>query len=639
MLKPITKPGVKMAFSTYDLEWYPDTYKPRLIGLDDGDHYREFGHSVTAFLDEVLTPKYSGRVFFAHAGGLADVQFLLEVILKNPRGLAIEASFSGSSAIIVRITKEDNVWTFADSYWLLRDKLSKIGESIGLEKGGAEYTCPGVTVPAHEDEDRPMMSCGHRYGHCIFYAPFNILREYNAKDCRILHRAISRLEEELLELGGELKMTIAGSAMRLFRGAFLKQEIETSEKINAISREAYIASRVEVFRKTLKGPAGLFDFNSSFPYSLTKDMPGKCFAYNRKWKTNDLALVRASIVSPKDLEIPPIPYRYQNRVYFPTGGWTGWFSGVDLRFLLECGGIIEKIHEAYHFEPFDCLRGYVNELYERRRKETDSFRRLVYKYLLNSLYGKFGEMTQKEMLIVNKDVPKGAYNIVRVEGLPNAFFFERDAFLVHEHVPVSMVTTAYSRELLTRSLHDSEHDRCAPGPVWNGRVEDTKGYAAHQKVEQAYQAYEALRLTSRYDPFPAYCDTDSIPTQGWLGNSDVLGALKWEESIGEEEDSEYLCPKLYRFGAKVRAKGFSPREGKKKLVVEDFEVIAKGAHVSRDRMMRVKEVLRSQDYRPRGKIVDKHIALVERPKRCEFESGRTRPWSVKEIESPWKKAN
>lgn len=652
MLTPIRTPGQPQAFSTYDLEWYPESYELRLIGLDDGDHYREFGADMNAFLDAVLTPRYSGRVFFAHAGGLADVQFVLETLLKRLGTMSLQASFSGSSAIIVKVTDVDeNEWFFCDSYWLLRDKLSTIGKSINLEKGGGEYVCPGVCVPPHNDKtDKPVLSCGHFYTHCIYYAPFGILRDYNALDCRILWKAIRRLEEELLELGGELKMTIAGSAMRLFRGHFLKRDIETNKRVNEIARGAYIASRVEVFKKELVGPAHVFDFNSSFPFSLTKPMPGRMFSHRtgkRAWKEGtDLSLVRARVRIP-DCNIPPIPMRHEERVYFPTGEWEGWFSGVDLRYLIECGGRVEKVDESFLFEPFSDLADYVNIIYALRKNETDEFRRLVYKYLLNALYGKFAEEQLKECLYVNKDVPRhGALNVTPVFGLPNAHFFERKAKLVHEHVPISMVTTAYSREMLTRGLHAADAGKCAapPGKMeeWWGLSPNPKEWSKSKKemlsAMLAYESYERLAQTGKYDPSPAYCDTDSILTQAWLGHSPELGALKWEESIDAWDDAELVVPKLYRFGDKVRAKGFSPREGKKKLLREDFEVIASGAYWHMERMMRIKEVLKSEDLRPRGKVIDKHIALKERPKRCERADATTRPWSVGEIQSVWKGA-
>src|SRR5579885_1119943 len=117
-------------FLTYDLEWYPsdlseksedrevsDPLETRLCGLYDGCEYRAF-RTIGTFLDYVLSAEYAGKWFYAHAGGLADMTFLLNSIGKNHR-YRVQGAFSGSSLIIVRVTRGDKTWHFIDSLWLL----------------------------------------------------------------------------------------------------------------------------------------------------------------------------------------------------------------------------------------------------------------------------------------------------------------------------------------------------------------------------------------------------------------------------------------------------------------------------------------------------------------------------------------
>ena len=612
MLRPLKRPGVPQRYLTYDLEWYPESYEVRLVGVFDGARYRAY-RDVAEFLEGELTDENAGCWFFAHAGGLADVQFVLETLLKSRSSYTLSASFSGSSAIIVRVEINEKTFIFCDSYWLMRDRLAKIGESLGDKKGGEDYRCPG--------------GCDHDDGMCIFYAPFGILKDYNEKDVRILYAGIYRLEQEILDLGGELKMTIASCAMRLFRGRYLKREIRTSNKINEIAREAYIASRVEVFKRRLVGPAHYYDINSSFPYSMTYHVPGAYLGANRVWsETDDLALVRAEVEVP-EMDIPPIPRRVDgNRVYFPTGKWTGWFSGVDLAFLLEGGGRIHRVHKALHFEGFTDMADYVETLYGRRRATKDKFQKLVYKYFLNSLYGKTGEGMLKDVLTIGIPVPKDAIDPVEMYG--GAWYYTREAHVAHAHVPIAMTITARSRCALTRFL-------------W-----------------QAGDAY--------------YCDTDSVPTTNLtMPTGDELGALKLE-SLGEgtAQEShviakgEFLNPKLYvlendKGYVHVRAKGFSPVKGRK-LTIEDWERIKASGELDEDgdfaheghpvrRMLRVREVF-SEAFRaqkadapvnlhPREKKFEKRIRLgAERTKRSWCEDGQnTRPWTVEELDRAWKR--
>lgn len=590
---PIVAPGEKRRFIVYDLEWYPGTYEVRLVGVYDGSRFRAYP-SVDAFLAGELVGKNHGVTFFAHAGGLADVQFVLERILHDSfSGWQINAAFSGSSAIIVRAQKGRNTWTFADSYWLLRDKLSKIGTSIGMNKGGSDYYCSGYP------------HCGHDDGLCIFYAPWGVLKDYNEQDCRILWHAIDALQTELIGLGGELCMTIASCAMRLFRGAFLKHVIVTHDDVNELARSAYIASRVEPFRHKYRGDftahsdgrvsvrrsAVLVDVNSSFPFSMTKPQPGELRDLSNKWSGSKLALVKAEVTVP-DMDVPPIPMRDGARVYFPVGSWGGWFSGVDLQLVEEAGGRIDKVSQCYDFEPFTDFADYVHVLYEMRRTASDPFRKLLLKYLLNSCYGKTSEVAEKDQLVAGRPPKDGALQNVR-ELAPGVWMGTRTATLDHVWVPVAMNITAESRALLTRAM---------------------------------WKAGDAM-----------YCDTDSIATENNVfGDSDKLGDLKVEHHVLE---ARFAAPKLYRMTTwepetgrlkdKIRAKGFSQRRG---LSSGEFDRLVEGEPMRQVRMLRVREVLASGDLRPREKTVEKFVRLAERPKRCPVgHEGATRPWNVEEI--------
>lgn len=644
-LSPIKKEGVRKRFKTYDLEWYPDTYVTRLVGCFDGYRYDgyEGKNGIKDFLNAELVPETSGMTYFAHAGGLADVQFILEEVWKpeHSRGVRIEASFSGSSAIIVSIEQDASVkggkytWTFADSYWLLKDRLEKIGKSLGQKKLN-DYVCPG-SFEIERAEGPPLeRSCGHsiRRGSpsCIFWASMPLLRTYNEMDNKILWLGIDRLQDELLELGGELKMTVASCAMRLFRGRFLQREIKTSLKVNRCAREAYVASRVEVFKhkierqlsieerhrsrhllEQLEYPedawnrpkefplAGFYlDLNSSFPSSLTKPQPGNFRGFKKRWNENDkLAIVRCEVEVPETCDIPPIPVREKGRVYFPVGRWWGWYSGVDLQLLLEKGGKIHEVYGAMTFEPFEDLRGYVEVLYTMRAKEKDPFRKLLLKYLLNTCYGKFAEGALKQTLYVHKALPRGIRPEEAEQLGPNTWLFDRSVAVPHEHVPISCITTALSRELIARPIYEAEE--------------------------------------------PNYTDTDSltsstplwVPPKADQEGLAGLGKLKVEDVV--KQSAYFAFPKFYRIDEKVKAKGFSPRSGDS-LTREEFENLLAGGKFEVGRMLRVRELARSGRMTPREKLIPKRLLKVSRPKRFTLEDGdHTRPWHYEELLEPYRK--
>jgi len=374
-LTPIDRAPTIRDFATYDLEWIPHALEIRCIGTYDGESYRAFT-DMGAFLDYALSSDRRGKWYYAHAGGLYDIQFVFDYIFQHRREeYEIDAKFSGSSAIIVKIKKGKNCWYFLDSYWLLRAPLREIGEKmVGIKKGGLD---------PNEGATREQIEAYYRD------TPLPELIEYNRTDCEILWRAIALFQQNLLDLGGQLQMTLASSAMALFRRRFLKREIKTRDGVNRTARGAYIASRVEVLSKTCES-ANYYDINSSFPFAMTQPAPGKLLSMRRTVPKGEhqLYIAKAVISSPERF-LPPLPFRTpDHRIYFPTGTWEGNFTNVDLELLEEVGGKIESIEEVLTFEPCLDLADYATTLYEMRRTLDDSDpMRTILKLLLNSLGG------------------------------------------------------------------------------------------------------------------------------------------------------------------------------------------------------------------------------------------------------------
>ncbi len=598
MLTPIRGPRKPRRFCTYDLEWIPGNvqkakahgFEPmavRLCGVYDGTRYRSYTR-IQDFLNSELTPAKSGMWFYAHAGGLADIQFILEYLIDNPRhGCTISCAFSGSSAIIVRISKGKYHWYLLDSFWLIRQSLRDIGKWMGQEKGGEAG------------------------GTDIFYAPIKTLAEYNRKDCVILYDAIRTLEDTVLGLGGRLEMTIASTAMGLFRRKYLKDEIPTNSDLNELASEAYIASRVEVFEKHCSA-GDYYDINSSFPYSMTFEAPGEMIRTTKRMADNDtIKLVKAS-VSVRDCDIPPLPYRTgeDRRIYFPTGSWNGWFSSVDIDLLESTGHRINRIDKVIEFEPFHDLRDYANHIYDLRKNSDHEPEKVVLKFLLNSLYGKFAEGETKSKYLINPpavffDVPD--WTPERGEGksfvMPGVYELIEKRTIAHRHVPIAMHITALSRKWL------------------------------YQYMVKASKVY--------------YCDTDSIvvnPTDKFDVSKD-LGGLKHEGSI---RDGYYHAPKTYAYQKclpegmqgplqyAIKAKGFSRLTDEngdtRPLHYDDFSSLVDHKELHFEQFTRVRGLLKSGKVHPHDIDRTKTFRDKAHPKRHFPSNGsRSRPWNVSEL--------
>jgi len=588
---PKQKPKV---FSTYDLEWYPKTYKLRMCGVYDPEKgYRSYATMADFLCNELTTENY-GRTFFAHNSGKSDMHFVLDELLKS--GLAMEtfeidATFNGSSAFLVYIRKRDNPkqsFVFADTLFLLKASLRKIGEWLGYSK--FQLKDGFDTENYHE------------------------LRAYNERDCDLLYKAVKQLEDELWDMGGEFKVTLASSAMALFQTRYLSEILPTDKGNNDYARRGYYASRVEVF--TRKCEQGIYyDVNSSFPWSMKQSLPG-AFRGTRpslsmKPKGAKHAIAEAT-VHIKDCYLPPAPFRdADNRIIFPTGQWRGVFTDVDLKLLESAGHEIVKVHSVDWYDGFTALGDYVDDLYEKKAK-AKGFKREVYKLLLNSLYGKFAEKETKYKLLLHpsslacthKPIHPGAVPSCMTMIRPNVFMREDQQALRHVHVPISAYVTAFSRKLL------------------------------YDYLSQCSKIY--------------YCDTDSVvcSASDKLPTGDEVGQLKMEYLI---RSGTFSAPKLYMMQAiepskdgpmvlsldntdpmddktVVRSKGFSALDG------SSYLQLCQGEAITLSRMSGIRENLRKGDTTPREIRIAK-MARFKRTKRADLANGETRPWTISELES------
>lgn len=591
-LRPLQGKVSPRNMAVYDLEWIPGNvqkakrfgFEPlelRLIGAFDGRRYVHFG-DVRAFLNWACTHDKRGTWYYAHAGGLYDLTFILHYLVDNLRpGVTIQCAMSGSSAIIVKVTRGNCSWYFVDSFRLLPQKLRDIGKWVGLDKGGSQ-----------ESTDH-------------FYGPLPELIEYNERDCRILYGAIRIFEASINKIGGQLQKTLASTALDVFRRVFLKETIATDDTVNQAARIAYCASRVEVFETDCRY-ADYYDVNSSFPYAMTFPAPGNLSRIGRSWKRKDIALVKATINVPETILIPPAPYRHHDdgRVYFPVGRWQSWFSSIDLEFLESCGGSIEKVEEAKVFEPFNALKDYAETIYDWRKEAESEALKIVLKFLLNSLYGKFGEGSQKQKVLINPS--KDFFKIPEREPgglgremlMPGVHALVEDKVIAHAHVPISVHITAIARRVLGEYLRQS--------------------------------------------PRVYYCDTDgfAVPHTWSYPTSNKLGGLKLEKHVYE---AKFLAPKLYAYRKDedqnwtVRGKGFSRILDQKtgethSLNYEDFKFLIEHKDLHLEQFARLRTLWRSGDTKPRELELTKTWRGVVRTKRRMLEEGGSVPWHIKELQ-------
>jgi hypothetical protein len=624
---PIEEPArrEKRRIVTFDLEWYPAgerELEPRIFGLYDGVRYRSFpgkhegvsgsGRGMELFLQELFHPRNEGAWMYAHFGGGADFTFLLEEIIKRPR-VRVSGFSSGSSLVVLRVSKGHHTWTLIDSYSLLRDKLAHIAHSVGEKKTRSSFRCP--SYPACGHVGRICLSapdCGCDVGPeplCMFYAPYSILRDYNEQDCRILHKGITRFQNEIFdELGSELGITAAATAMRLFRRQYMTRPIAPlAHDVSSWIAQGYFSGRVDVFRPSSADPLHEWDVNAAYPDAMTKPTPGSLTRTLRRIPQGDSRLYFAqAVVHVPKMFLPPLAKRgaVDGRTYYPTGTWEGVFSRPDLELLEEAGGRIERVSEVKVFEPSYDWADYVHELYELRFATRDPFLVSLRKLLMNAPYGKMAEGMTKASLHIH---PASGHRCPHEEGK-------------HEVDGEDGIRRATCVEELF------------PGAIL---VTDTRVVPHRHVAGAAHIAAEAKRTLYRYmqpcgeDLF--YCDTDGFYTHRHFEESAELGGLKRKRTC--EPPNIFDGPKFYLANHEARTKGFPH------MTEEQYLAARTGAPVHVERMARPREMARLEgDIRPQMLSFDKRVMLDHyRPKRRAAGENLTEPWTAKDTDAPWKR--
>jgi hypothetical protein len=227
------------------------------------------------------------------------------------------------------------------------------------------------------------------------------VQDFTVRESAITLAGMRLLQNELLELGGELKNTLPATAMALFRRCYLDDEYWTPfDYRNDFARRAYYGGRCEPFVLGWWDQVNVYDFHSHYPSQMVGNsfpnpnstigprQPGRLEWIQEKEGCSDCT------VDVPYAKYPVLPLRVGFQNFYPVGQFRGVWCHNELRYAMEHGTRIKRVYATMYSEdtvsPFD---DYVTDLWERRKvlKAQGSPRHIVYKLLLNSLAGKFGQ--------------------------------------------------------------------------------------------------------------------------------------------------------------------------------------------------------------------------------------------------------
>ncbi len=412
------------------------------------------------------------------------------VNLFRDRLTALEWCFFGGRLIAARATGTRLVFwdSLNHSY---HAPLSKLGAVVGVKKLETDHAWTKGKRFTKRDE------------------------RYCETDTEIVVKYMNAVQEMYLKAGADCRSPTPATTMDLWRRQYLTEAIPAlTEKVTTWFRGAYFGGRVEIFRFKAKHRIRYYDVNSLYPTVMQGKYPDLLSLRDG----GKHGIVEAVVEVPEML-IPPLPVRLEGRLCFPIGRFMGRWCTCELEYARLLGvrvlSVKSWLGSDVTVSPF---RRFVRECYSKRMGSTTDLEKITWKFIMNSLYGKFGTRGTVQRLVDPETADLdgtefyvGSLVCVNVERDPPPY----------ANVLWAAWTTALARIYLHRMLV--------------GLLKD-----GHE---------------------PLYCDTDSVIFQISPGapappTGSALGEWKLEEKITEFETR---APKVYRYrteaGETIRAKG------------------------------------------------------------------------------------
>jgi hypothetical protein len=335
-------------------------------------------------------------------------------------------------------------------------------------------------------------------------------------DAEILFLAVASLQELILRLGGQLKPTIAGCAMDIYRRKYHRWPWQVlGPATNKLARPGFYGGRVENFAFGKVEHCNLYDVTSLYPYAqsiaryphpghLKLDFPTRATG---KWL--DWEGVLEGVLNVPETFIPNVPYRYDKKLFFPVGRMRGVWTLFDIRHAIHAGATLESCNwilgTPVTFNPFGA---FVEQLFEMRLGYLDagSPQANLVKLLLNSLYGRWG---------LNEE--GGLYTIASLDGE-----IDWEKFRGYETQTINGKVYAF-------------------GQLGNTHQPDYVNVLFAAQITSEARSILNNEL-SRQGESAAYCDTDSILTTGIVQETNQLGGWRSQMTDGQ---ADLLGPKEY----------------------------------------------------------------------------------------------
>jgi len=415
-----------------------------------------------------------------------------KIILNQINGFYLNKAMIDNS-IFLQLKSDDNKITinFIDSMNYFRSSLRDLAQSFNIEN-------KALSVEEYKLE-------ANEWNELLSKRMKEIVRV----DTEILYKIIDQFIKDNSIIKG---LTAPSSALKTFKKYYLERTITFPKELVQYALASYRGGLVFPF-KLLRGEYIYdYDINSLYPFSMFSN-------YSIRYKDkvdsrisdDDIRherlnyLLNVDFFGKNNLIVPV--RAVDKRLIFLNNAKDVWITGQEYLALKENGFDI-IVNKGYAFYSYPIFKNYINHFYNLK-KNSKGGKKLFYKLMLNSLYGKFGENRKhSEIILLNEKEKLEKYGIDETtiqfmsemgdnEGQGKLFDFE-------------IIKVHYYRDfLVVKKETEARYSPLIASEVTaNARLYNFK---LRQELKEVY-----------------YTDTDSFFIPFQIQESDELGGLKKE---------------------------------------------------------------------------------------------------------------
>ena len=199
--------------------------------------------------------------------------------------------------------------------------------------------------------------------------------EYCQRDTEIVYWALLKYRHTLKKLNVELKNTAASTGFSALLKTYDRLSVNSlGEHDHEFMKDGYYGGRTEVFyTKKIKGEIHGYDIVSSYPHCMRTiplvDTSSRIYTKNPKIFTRE-GMSDCLIEAPKNIDIPYLPLKFDNKLIFPKGEFRGKWTYFELREAMRLGYKIKKHFKSIEFKAiYDFnLSDFVEKLFKIRQE-------------------------------------------------------------------------------------------------------------------------------------------------------------------------------------------------------------------------------------------------------------------------------